>query len=336
MIGAVLGWPPAGQIVDVFDYLPKPLRDVATAQAGVISRADATARGVSDAVIRRAVQRGTWRRIHPRVYSVSPTPLTREGLLWAALLYAGLGATLSHETAAEVWGLDEPRGQIVHVTIPVTRRVRSVSTVRIHYAHRLSTSRHPTRIPPVTRIEDTVLDLIDRARDVDEVVMWLTRSCQRRLTTPERLGLSLEARKKIRWRGDVESILSDVAHGAESALELSYLKRVERAHELPRGSRQRRRRVGGRVRYSDVEYEEFDVIVELDGKVGHIEEAVFRDHRRDNAAARQGRITLRYGWADTTRRACAIAVEVAIVLRQRGWVGSPRPCGPRCVIMNSS
>lgn len=320
----------------MFDYLPEPLRELAFAHAGVISRAEVAARGVSDAITRRAVQRGTWRRIHPRVYAVSPTPLTRDGLLWAALLYAGSGATLSHETAAEVWGLEEPRGQIIHVTIPVARRVRSLPTVRIHYAHRLATSRHPTRTPPVTRIEDTVLDLIDRARDVNEVVTWLTRSCQRRRTTPEQLGTALEARKKIRWRGDVEDLLADVAEGAESALELSYLRRVERGHELPRGSRQRRRRIGGRVQYSDVEYEDFGVIVELDGKVGHVEEAVFRDHRRDNAAARRGRITLRYGWADTTHRACAVAAEVGVVLRQRGWAGSPRPCGPSCMIVKVS
>lgn len=320
----------------MFDHLPEPLRDLARTHAGVISRAEIAARGVSDTVIRRAVQRGVWRRVHPRVYSVSPTPLTREGLLWAALLYAGSGATLSHETAAEVWRLDDPRDAVVHVTIPVARRVRSLPTVRIHYAHRLPTSRHPTRTPPVTRVEDTVLDLIDRARDVQEVVTWLTRSCQRRQTTPELLALALEARKKIRWRGEVEDILGDVEDGAESPLELSYLRRVERAHELPRGSRQRRRRVDGKVQYSDVEYEEFGVIVELDGKVGHIEEASFRDHRRDNAAARQGRVTLRYGWSDSTRRACAVAAEVGVVLRQRGWAGSPRPCTPTCMIMNRS
>lgn len=186
----------------MFDYLPGPLRDVAAAQAGVVSRADAAARGVGDAVIRRAVQRGRWRRIHPRVYSVSPAPLTSDGRLWAALLYAGTGATLSHETAAELWGLEEPRGVVVHVTIPVARRVRSLSAIRIHYAHRLPTSRHPTRNPPVTRVEETVLDLIDRAPDIQEVVTWLVRSCQRRLTSPEQLVLALEARKKIRWRGE--------------------------------------------------------------------------------------------------------------------------------------
>lgn len=317
----------------MFDYLPEPLRDVAVAQAGVLSRADVAARGVSDAVIRRAVQRGKWRRVHPRVYAVSPTPLSRDGLLWAALLYAGPGATLSHETAAEMWGLDEPRGATVHATIPVTRRVRSVPTIRIHYAHRLPQSRHPTRTPPVTRVEDTVLDLIDRARDVQEVVTWLVRSHQRRVTTSERLAHALEGRKKIRWRGEVEEILAGVEEGAESALELWYLKRVERAHELPDGSRQRRRRIDGRVQYSDVEYENFGVVVELDGKAGHVEEGAFRDHRRDNAAVRKGRVTLRYGWADTTRRACAVAAEVGVVLGQRGWAGTLRACGPNCMIM---
>lgn len=318
----------------MYEHLPEPLRDIAAVQAGVVSRADVAARGVSDAVIRRAVRRGQWRRIHPRVYAVSPAPLSRDGLRWAALLYGGPGATLSHETAAEVWGLDEPRGANVHVTIPVARRVRSLPTVRIHYAHRLPESRHPTRTPPVTRVEDTVLDLIDRACDVQEVVTWLVRSCQRRTTTPDRLAYALEGRKKIRWRGEVEGILADVEEGAESALELWYLKRVERAHALPRGSRQRRRRMDGRVTYSDVEYEDFGVVVELDGRVGHVEEGAFRDRRRDNAAVREGRTTLRYGWDDATRRPCAVAAEVGVVLAQRGWADSLRSCGRSCMIMN--
>jgi hypothetical protein len=314
----------------MFDFLPDSVRSLAEQHAGVISRAEVVASGLTDSIIQNAVRRGRWARVHPRVYSVASGPLSREGQLWAALLYAGTGATLSHETAAERWRLADHNGPVVHVTIPVDRRVQSLATVRIHYAHRLGTSRHPARIPPVTRVEDTVLDLIDDARDTHEVMMWLTRSCQRGMTTPQQLGLALEARKKISWRQPVEAILADVATGAHSNLELMYLRRVERAHGLPVGTRQRRRQIGARTQYSDVEYEGFSVIVELDGKLGHTAEGAFRDHRRDNAGVRMGKVTLRYGWTDTIERPCAVAAEVSRILQAHGWTGSLRPCGKLC------
>ena len=47
---------------------------------------------------------------------------------------------------------------------------------------------------------------------------------------------------------------------------------------------------------------------------------------------RPGIVTLRYSWADVTQRPCQVAAQVAEVLQGRGWRGTPRPCGPTCVI----
>ena len=56
----------------------------------------------------------------------------------------------------------------------------------------------------------------------------------------------------------------------------------------------------------------------------------FCGRHRDNASIVNGIHTLRYNWADVTQRPCHVAAEVAAVLRQRGWRGTPRPCGPSC------
>jgi len=45
-----------------------------------------------------------------------------------------------------------------------------------------------------------------------------------------------------------------------------------------------------------------------------------------------GQQTLRYGWAQVKWEACATAVELAKVLRRRGWDGWPRPCSPSCPV----
>ena len=57
----------------------------------------------------------------------------------------------------------------------------------------------------------------------------------------------------------------------------------------------------------------------------------FGDMRRGSANAAAGLITLRYGWAEVTGRACQTAAEIALVFRQRGWTGELRRCGAGCL-----
>jgi hypothetical protein len=35
-------------------------------------------------------------------------------------------------------------------------------------------------------------------------------------------------------------------------------------------------------------------------------------------------------WADITVRLCQVAMEIGLLLRQRGWTGTLRACGPTC------
>jgi len=312
--------------------LPPALHDLAEVQAGAVSLCQVFAAGVTRAFLRAQVTAGRWQRVLPRVYVLHSGPIRRPTQIWAVLLYAGAGAVASHETAAELFGLlDRPAGvgDLVHVTVTSARRVQAQRGVRVHYAARLTTSRHPTLVPPRTRVEDTVLDLADASTRLDAVVGWVTRACQRRRTTADLLRLALDRRKKIRWRGELHGMLSDVACGAESPLELAHLRLVERAHGLPDGERQAHRLAAGRSQWTDVRYSAFAMLVELDGRVGHVEDGQVRDHRRDNLSTEAGYPTLRYGWADVYARSCDVAAQVARVLRQRGWKGRLATCA-RC------
>lgn len=78
-------------------------------------------------------------------------------------------------------------------------------------------------------------------------------------------------------------LLTDVAAGAESALEVSYLRDVERAHGLPRVRRQLQRL--GLPCHCDVGYDEFQTLVELDGRNGYVGSGRFRDMLRGNTFA---------------------------------------------------
>jgi very-short-patch-repair endonuclease len=236
------------------------------------------------------------------------------------------GSVISHETAAELMGLLAETGPLVHVTVPAGCRRTARPGVVLHRSRNVASARHPVLEPPRTRVEETIVDLAQTSHDLDTAIGWLIRAVASRRTTPDRLLATLTRRHRVRWRRELTDALSDVADGCHSLLELRYARQVERAHGLPRGKRQHRR---GSC-YEDVAYPEFDTSVELDGKVGHVAEHAFRDHRRDNAAVLSGTRVLRYGFADVTQRPCRVAGEVAGVLRASGWVGSPRGCGPGC------
>jgi hypothetical protein len=299
-------------------------------QHGMISAGQLTAAGVARSYAHERVLARRWQRPHYGVYAAFSGPLSRTATIWAALLRCGPTAVASHQTAAELDGLSELEDERVHVTVAVTHRVYGrPSGIRVHYAHRLPRTRHPAKSPPRTRLDETVLDLVDSARSPREAARWIVAAIQRRLTDPSHVAVALALRKKIKWRAMAESMLLDASDGAHSMLEVEHLRRVERAHRLPTGTRQRRI-AGRRVIWIDVDYVEYATRVELDGRVGHQEDGAFRDRRRDNDGVVGGQATLRYGHPEVFGSPCDIAAEQAVVLQDRGWPGEPRPCGSEC------
>ncbi len=142
----------------------------------------------------------------------------------------------------------------------------------------------------------------------------------------------MAARKKMRWRPELDDVLAAAGDGIHSVLEYRYLRDVERAHGLPRSKHQVRVVIDGRAAYRDAYYEQYRLAVELDGRLAHPDEERWRDNRRDNKAGALGIQTARYGWRDVYGRACETAVLQAQILRRRGWQGTPRPCSADCPV----
>jgi very-short-patch-repair endonuclease len=294
-------------------------------QQGIIASRQAEQAGLSARRMEVLVRTGRWQRVGFGVYAAFTGGLSRDAQLWAAVLRAGKPALLSYQTAAELNGLIDKPSRLIHVTIPASRHVGSINGVVIHRSARALEARDGHLLPPRTMIEETVLDLAQLATSFDDVVSLLARSCQRQLTSPVLLTMSMEMRPKMRWRKEIGMALRDVAHGVHSPLEYRYLRDVERAHGLPDSDRQAAA-WQGRVVRRDVLYRRYRMVVELDGAASHPDEQRWKDKWRDNAAAADGLITLRYGWADVTERPCRTAREVAAVLHSRGWPGPLRTC----------
>ena len=178
--------------------------------------------------------------------------------------------------------------------------------------------------------EDAVLDLAAAAGSDLDAVGVLTRACGTRRTTADRLLTRLEEMSRIGRRAWLRSVLRDIADGTCSVLEHGYLMKVERAHGLPTGIRQQpgESRLGKMFR--DVSYDEFGLIVELDGRACHdTTKARDRDLDRDLDAATEGRETVRLGYGQIFERPCATAGRVAAILQRCGWPGEPATC-PNC------
>lgn len=309
----------------------EPLADLLARQDGVLSRAQARDHGLSDGVLAAQVRAGRWQRVHTGIYSETTGPLTVAAKRWAALLACGPGAALSHHTAAVLHGLPITDDDHVHVTVSVERRLRPPPGIRVHRSRCLPQITHPTLEPRRTRIEATVVDLVHSTKSVDQALAIVAQAFQRRITNSARLRGEVLRRRTVRWRPEVLAALDDVANGAHSLLEIRYLRDVERRHGLPRGQRQRSVRRGRRQEWTDVSYDDYATVVELDGRAGHDDViGTWRDMRRDNAVVVAGEVPLRYGWADVTARPCSTAAQVSAVLRMRGWTGQTQKCGAFC------
>ncbi len=114
----------------------------------------------------------------------------------------------------------------------------------------------------------------------------------------------LDRLRQLLRRGLLAQVLRDAVGGVESFLELTYLRKVERAHGLPTGARQVRVSDDHGTVYRDVEYEDYGLAV-------------------------ASKPTLRFGY-QLVGDPCTAAAQVATVLRALGWPDLPTPCGPTC------
>ncbi len=255
----------------------------------------------------RLLDHGGWVQLASGIYSIAaPTAKT---WLWGGLLYGGQGAVITGR-----WALAQ-RGIMTNPAYPI----EIYSSQERRNTQRWYMRRGIRRGYGDMSLAATEVALLDEWPHLDEeqFVTLISEALFRRATSPQRLLRAVEASYRIPRRAQLLAALHDVGVGARSPLEVDYLRRVERAHSLPVGKRQLRTTTG----FVDVGYEEYGVIVELDGRKGHTGHGAFRDLYRDNANASCGVMTLRYGYWDVRRQPCAVADQVGAVLQSRGWAG---------------
>jgi hypothetical protein len=321
--------------------LPEQCQELLDQQRNVLTRNQFGQAGLSKAEVDNTLRARRWQPLRRGVYATFTGVPDREAELWAAILRIGEDAVLSHWTAAERHQLIRNPSQAIHIMVPAGRnpeRWGKLPGVVLHRSDSGLRAKHPVMTPPCTRIEDTVLDLIAAAHTFDAAYTWIARAIGGRLTTAERLRAALDARRRIRWRRDIELALGDAAAGAHSWLERQYLRGVEMPHGLPPATRQARVAGGVRNIYLDNLYEKYGVCVELDGAVAHPAAEQWRDKRRDNHnLVHEGIVTMRLGLLELREQEaqCETAAQVADLLIQHGLPSTiPHACAaPACPLV---
>jgi hypothetical protein len=130
------------------------VRAVGDRQAGRVAWWQLVALGVDDSAISRWSVSGYLQPVLPRVYAVGHSAPSVEGDLWAAVLYAGPGAMLSHATALWWRGLLDKQPWPLQVTTP--RRCRSLRGIKVHGRRTCERTLHKGL--PTTTVEQALLD----------------------------------------------------------------------------------------------------------------------------------------------------------------------------------
>lgn len=305
--------------------------DLLRTQDGVVARGQLLAANLTQARIETLLRRRALVVVHPGVYLTHTGRPTWSQRSWAAILYAGRSA-LHLESALHRPGKDPTPSGPITVAVDWARRVAPQDGIRIHRVRGLDSKVHWNLSPPRVRLEVAAVELAHRAPDELAAISALAAAVGSRRTVADRLRLEIERRGRLRRRALLSRLLVDLELGTHSVLEHGYLARVLRPHGLPEPTdRQAVVHAEGGTEYRDAVHDEHDLTVELDGRLHDTTEARDSDADRDLDDLANGRSTPRLRYRQVFATPCRTASRLAVVFRDRGWIGVPRSCGaPGC------
>lgn len=273
-------------------------------QAGVISRDQALAAGISADAIDHRLRRRHWRPLHPRVYLVAGHRADDEVRVRAAMLWAGEGAVLSGVAAAWWHGMADRVPATVALTVDRARHPRSRIGVAVRRRTLAPGDIETCRGLHVTARPLTVLEAaVELGAPGSEL---LDRALQRWVRFP---AVYEAYRRNIGACGSASAGRMLVAAADRSApVAERLLVRMLRDS----GARGWHRGVHAAGFPIDIAFPAARVAIEVDGWAWHMDAARAQaGERRRIALVRQGWTVLRYTWHDLTRSPQLVLAQIA-------------------------
>jgi very-short-patch-repair endonuclease len=289
------------------------IAQIASRQRGLVSRPQLLLARLSSSVINGLQARGQLLRVHRGVYAAghrAPCPLAAET---AALLAVGPGATLSHLSAAILWGLlpADPATDRVDVTVAEGDR-RDRSGIRVHRTRRLdAVDRRSHQGLPVVSPACALLEIapgvsgrwLERALDQGEGHHLLRR--------PE-MSAALDRFPVHSGRLAVKRLLEEQTGTTitRSDAEELFLDLVRRADLL-------KPETNARLHGFEVDFlwREANLVVEIDGYQSHGTRRAFEsDRRKDAKLIAAGVTVIRFTWNELVNHGYVVIARLARML----------------------
>jgi very-short-patch-repair endonuclease len=292
--------------------------DLALSQDGVLSRTQARVCGMDRWAVGHQVGSRRWKAYGVHSIAVHRLPLDFRARCRVSVWEAGEHAALDGSTSLTWRGL-KGWDDGIHVIVPWPGRAITWDGSVVH----------PSRLwnPADLRTHDG-LRLTDVAVGTIRAAMWarsdraaatvMAMSVQQRLATPDRVLLEARRLNRHKRRPLILDVARDIADGAQALSELDFA-RLCRRRNLPEPTRQKvRAGRHGRV-YLDVEWDEWRVVVEVEGAHHDAPENAVDDALRQNALT-IGRLgVLRIPVLGLRTCAGEFLDQVDQLLRQAGW-----------------
>jgi very-short-patch-repair endonuclease len=237
---------------------------IAAEQGGVVSRGQLYDAGVTRAQVRAQVRARRWRRVGSQAVALATGPLTRLGQFWAAVFEAGPRAFLDGASALEAAGLEHFHEPRIRVSVPRGARVRRARGLNIRQtrrwaAHDVVGRGVPRSRPPVAAVRAALW-----ARSNKQAALILVLVVQQGLALVQEVAEEMLRVRRDRRRLFLHAVLLDLLGGVRSLGELEFARECRR-RGIPEPTRQVVRRTGSGRYVLDVVWEQWGVVVEIDG-----------------------------------------------------------------------
>lgn len=291
---------------------------LAAGQGGVVSRRQAYDAGLTRGEVRAQIRARRWQRVWSRSICCHTGDVTQTGRWWAAVFEGGDRAMLDGEASLVASGLAHYDTSITRVSVPrgVTPLLGPGLDIRRTRRWR-GEDRAPSGVPR-TRVPVAAVRAALWARSDKQASLLLTMPVQQGMTTAELIGRALLDVRRDRRRALLHAVVLDLLGGARSLGELEF-GALCRRRGLPEPSRQVVRRGRDGRYYLDVCWQEWGVVVEIDGIHHSWATTVVPDALRQNEVALGDAVVLRLPLLGLRVAQDPFFDQIERALRQRGW-----------------
>lgn len=235
-----------------------------TQQGGVLSRRQLYAAGITRAEVRAHVAARRWRRLGSQSLALHTGPVSEGGRRWAAVFEAGPRAFLDGESALVAAGLRGYESGALRVSVPRGVKVRRGRGVNVRQTRRWAADDVVGSGLPRSRVEVAAVRAALWATSDRQAALLLTMVVQQGLAAADGVALEMLRVRRDRRRAFIHRVLLDLLGGVRSMGELDFARECRR-RGLPEPTRQVVRKGRNGTYYLDVIWEDWRVVVEIDG-----------------------------------------------------------------------